>query len=422
MANTDIYPKILIITTSDVFKDNSSVALTIRSFMDGWPEERLCQVITEDFNGRNTGRIDNRTFVVGHDSLILGKYFGKERKVKTHLHTPKGVEKKKKTAKEYIHLFFSALYSSLPYKIDKSLCSFIRGNGPDIIYTLLTPSRTNYFVLKISKEFNLPIIPHFFDDWQNIYLKENRVQFPFKLFFYRNLKQIIQKSSFVLCISDDMSTNYKTLYPKANFVTLMHSVKDVFSLQSGNFDTEETLIYSGSLYLGRYQSLLLICRAIKQLNSDFKISVFAPQEQWNEISKLFADYNFVSFKGQVDQATLFNEMAHAFALIFMESLDDEYLKYTQLSMSTKVPEYLASQKPILAVGNGKQCSINYLKKNDAAYVATKVDDILPVCKALLSGTDIGKKMSNARHLYINNHGKERQKEKFYNIVISSIIS
>jgi hypothetical protein len=51
------------------------------------------------------------------------------------------------------------------------------------------------------------------------------------------------------------------------------------------------------------------------------------------------------------------------------------MKYkTRLSISTKIPEYLASGKPILAVGPDDISSIRYLKRLGISYIINSLDE------------------------------------------------
>ncbi len=409
------YPKILLITTEDIFKTQTSVSLTIKSFISGWPEDRIIQVVAEDFNGRDTGQIDERTFVVGHNSLFIGRYFGRTRKSVTQLHNPIKGKGKKLSLKSLIKLFGTALYKSLPYEIDNDLVQFIKNHNPDVIYTLLTPSRVNFLTFKLSTKFRIPILPHIFDDWQNVYLKNSIVEKPFAALFYSNLNKIIGGSSFTLCISEMMCREYKCVFPQGTFKPLMHSVRDL-SISKSSYALDRVLVYSGSMYLGREKSLLYLCEAIKMHNDDIKLDIYCPKNQWNEISGAFERFPFVRFKGLVLQEELFKRIGDAFAMVFVESLDASFLPYTKLSMSTKIPEYLSSGKPIIAIGNSSQCSIDYLKLNNAAYVVTQEDNINQVYTDFLLEKNKDVIIKNARNLFLTNHEKSSQKNKFRQIV------
>lgn len=424
--NKEYYPKILLITTEDIYKKQSSVSLTIRSFLDGWPNDKIVQIIAEDLNGRDTVLVDERTFVMGHDSLYLGRFIGRNRQVETHLHNPIKGNSKKRSLKSLFKSVSSAMYKSLPYKMNKSCLDFIKAFHPDCIYTLLTPSRVNRFAYQISKCFNIPILPHIFDNWQNVYLKQSIVEKPFGLLFYSNLKKIIKQNPITLCISEMMCNEYKKIFPKGSFVPLMHSVSDLSLHNRKSDNLSKILIYSGSMYLGRDESLVCLCDAIEKskenIRENISLHIYCPREQWDEISYKFSKYEFVIFKGIVPQKVLFEELGAAYAMVFVESLEDRFLLYTRLSMSTKIPEYLSSGKPIIAIGNYNQCSINYLLNHDVAYVATREEDIKGMYNDFLLEKNKSEKLDRARRLFILNHEKESQKDKFHQIVMNVLES
>ena len=55
-------------------------------------------------------------------------------------------------------------------------------------------------------------------------------------------------------------------------------------------------------------------------------------------------------------------------LLHVESFNEKMKKYTRLSISTKIPEYLASKRLIIAIGPVDIASIEYLKDNKAALI------------------------------------------------------
>ena len=55
-------------------------------------------------------------------------------------------------------------------------------------------------------------------------------------------------------------------------------------------------------------------------------------------------------------------------LVHAESFDSENKKVTMLSISTKIPEYLSSNRCIVAIGPSEIASINLIKENDLGIV------------------------------------------------------
>jgi glycosyltransferase involved in cell wall biosynthesis len=67
------------------------------------------------------------------------------------------------------------------------------------------------------------------------------------------------------------------------------------------------------------------------------------------------------------QATL----ATADVLVHVESFDEDIARFTRLSLSTKLPEYLASGRPLLGIGPQALASMKYIRECGAGLVVTE---------------------------------------------------
>lgn len=414
--------KILIVTLRDIFKDNSSETYTVRSFIENWSKDNIYQLVCDDFNSGKCGRIEEHLFKLGHKDIRIASWLVKEeRPVKTAIRAQlsKASEKKhsvlsdiKKTAVD--------IYSILPYKISNNLLSYIEEIKPDAIYCHTSSIRMYVLCSTLSSKYNVPFIPHFMDDWPNVFCNESILSKPLKKWFDYKLTQIINKSPTVFCISDYMCDVYRERYNYDRFVSLMHSVNPING-KLADVGSIREIIYAGSLYLERHKSIIQIADTIKTNGiKDMIITIFTNEKQWMELREEFKEYPFVNYGGFVTQEELLDRIDKAFGLLFVESLDSEMLEYTRLSMSTKIPEYLSSGKPILAIGNKNQGSIKYLIENNAAYVINDPRQSNDTINRFNMLSDFQIIKDNAQLLFLKNHLKERQQEKFLSIIINSI--
>ena len=82
----------------------------------------------------------------------------------------------------------------------------------------------------------------------------------------------------------------------------------------------------------------------------------------------------------------------ATALLFVESLQPEIAAFTRLSVSTKVPQYLAARRPIVAVGPRGQASIGELAENASTALivhGTSAADLEPLERFLVTSRQGG---------------------------------
>ena len=94
-------------------------------------------------------------------------------------------------------------------------------------------------------------------------------------------------------------------------------------------------------------------------------------------------------------------------VIFAEALEGKEANIARLSFSTKITDYLANGKCILAVGKNKIAPMDYFEKNDAAIIASCEKDIYKQILRIVNHPEImdeyGKK---AYDCGVRNHDKQ----------------
>ena len=408
------YPKVLIVSSEDIFKCDTSSTFTVRSFFEGWPTERFKQIVCGE------GQSDETTLVLTNkDRLFCGLVSRKKKQSVSIQRNETQFYKQRRSLKQFIRQFIINIYVLLPYLYSKRVRVFVDDFNPDIIYSPTMNITIIQFVYKISKRKRIPFILHFFDDGLNMVFKDYSLLRKYAL---QVIKRAFNQAPIVLCIGDLMCREYEKRYGYQKFLPLMHSVHPILKQIEPNH-TNKTLLYAGSLYLGRYKTLVELSKTIAAYNdSSIELVIYTNKQAWDELHDYFREFPFVRYGGFVSQEELTNEIAKAYGLVFVESFDKEMLSYTRFSMSTKIPEYLSSGNPILAIGNEEQSSIAYLKEHNAAYVVTSTGLISNIMKSFLERVGWTNMSENAKSLFENNHSRNSQKERFRQIVVNSLMN
>lgn len=412
------YPKILLITAFNIFEDNSSSSFTIRSFIEDWPKENVAQLICGDFN--EIRRELPNSFSLWHKDILFANFIPGNRQAGPVIKDqPSSVSRKQKLQfKSIFRNFAIETYSLFPYKYTKALESFIIDFNPDFVYTIVDDIRDYRLAVKISQRFNIPFYPHIVDDWPNIKYTKSPLSIIYKFWFRLWIKKVIKNSRKVFCISELMCKEYEKRYHCSKFIPLMHSIEIVS--ESKELKSIHNLIYTGSLYLGRYQTILSLCKIIERHNLQIQVSIYCKPEQWRDVGSHFTNIKNVQYGGFVSQSQISEELKKSDGLLFVESFDESLLDYTRLSLSTKVPEYLASGIPVFAAGNENQGSIQYLIENGAAYVAKDHLSLESMFLDFIQLKDHERICSKAQEIAKQNHLKSVQKDKFLNTILSSL--
>jgi hypothetical protein len=88
------------------------------------------------------------------------------------------------------------------------------------------------------------------------------------------------------------------------------------------------------------------------------------------------------YMGSLSKDELNEVIREADVLVHVESFDRNSIESTRLSVSTKIPEYLAMGRPVLAVGPPDVASMEFLR--DAACCVTSIGSIDAAVQGLLS--------------------------------------
>lgn len=418
-------PHLLIVSDKDIFREETASALTIRSFVENWDRASIYQIVCNDFNSYPSGIVDSHTFHFAHDSILVGSRIVKDNRHKTEaVFVPSAIknEGEDNSILKQFRALAVGLYQELPYNFyNTEFRVWLKTIKVDAIYTEFTDARTLKLVRKLASVFNVPVLPHFMDDWPSVYLPQFPLLRILNRSFNNRLKRFLRTCDTCFCISESMCQEYCKRYNLDIFVPLMHSVEVYNDYKPLAYNNVIKLLYSGSLYLDRYKTLLLLCEGLNQIKQEnFEFNIFCSQKNWDAVSILFNKYSFVNYRGFINQDELLNEIERTDLLVFAESFDAKMLSFTKFSLSTKVPEYLSSGRPILALGNNEQGSIEYLNNHKAAYTITNEKDIVNKVIDVIKGNDYETIMTNAKDLFINNHVKSKQQDRFREYIDKAI--
>lgn len=138
------------------------------------------------------------------------------------------------------------------------------------------------------------------------------------------------------------------------------------------------MLYTGNLGSGRYSSLCLIAKALRQVNAHEQRIVFDIYTSTVLSERLRSRLNTaettlhdaVSFEKVLELQRRADILVHVEGLSLKERLDVAH------SFSTKIVDYLQQCKPIFVVGKDDCASIRYFIDNDSGIVAQNYDEIV----------------------------------------------
>lgn len=184
-------------------------------------------------------------------------------------------------------------------------------------------------------------------------------------------------------------------------------------------------VYTGGLIIGRDKTLALVADAINKVNAEAgdtlaELFIYSQHQPSNEIN---AHINVVAshFCGSVPHQEIKDIQEQADVVVFAESLEGKEANVAKLSFSTKITDYLASGKCVLAIGKENIAPMDYFLRNDSAVIAHNVEEIEQQIRRILSSPELVSEYSRkAYDCAVKNHNREMMDKRFIETMCKAI--
>lgn len=411
------YPKILFITVNG-WNDTTGTS-TIPSIIGGYPKgcvanifirsdmpkSDVCDnyfqinefnVIKSIFNtkiktGRKTDILDNKA----------NSSFSQNRNRQNNL------KKYKNAFSPYIRDF---LWKLGKWK-SKELIDFVKGFNPDIIiFPAEGMIHFNNIGLYLSKIIGCKIGLFFWDDNFTYKSLSNRFSYLYRYFLRRNIKKLASMAdiSFAITPKTIRECNAELgIVPKL-ITKPMHEGSNVEAYKKHNGTIK--ILYTGSIYIGRGETILSLISAISEVNSKeniFFLDIYTNSVLTEEEKSKYNIKGVSQMHNAVNRERVYELQNEADILLFVESLKGKYKNSARLSFSTKLVDYFSARRCILAIGPKDIAPIEYLADSDIALIANSYDDIIKILKLIKSNRQLLNDYSaRAYEFGVNNHSKQ----------------
>ena len=313
-------------------------------------------------------------------------------------------------------LLLTAYADMMPISFSNHETKWVKEFAPDVIYSTLGSIRAMKTVLWANRISGAPVVAHYMDNWLDTQYSDIKTIIPRLLILHLN-REVLRKCKALMAISPHMARNYEHRFSR-HFEPFMHCVDVPAEFPALDRSQAMRIAYVGGLHLMRDAVLEKIGRIIKSSggrigNTSISVDCFAP------ISHLQAYKDKLESAGVNCRRSLNPEevpsvIAKYDCLLHVESFDESILQYTRLSISTKIPIYLAASLPILAVGPKNQAAVDYVCSGGAGIGVFDLEEE-SIYSALIrisnqeQRTLMGRK---ARSMAIANHQKSSESNRF----------
>lgn len=225
----------------------------------------------------------------------------------------------------------------------------------------------------LSNFYDVPYFIYFTDDY---FLYNKGTNFISRLMhkrFVEKSKKIVEQAEELFVISQKMKKEYEIFFGKKCTILINAVDKIDPPVLKNKFENNITFRYFGALHSNRSSSLRYLGECLKYLNERYKqhsiLEVYSLTEPTGKI-KSDLSVSTILICSPITGTELKNKMATSDFLVHAESFEPEDVNVTMLSISTKIPEYLISNRCVVAIGPPQLASISIFKDNELGIVIT----------------------------------------------------
>ena len=412
------HPKILIISRN-VWRDSEGYSSTLSNIFADYDPDKLAHLYIETKQPA-TSRC-HHFFQISEFALIKKVYRWRTKTGKAFdsneiVNIDESVAQKEASTMNYVRGHRSIVFSFLRELLwllngwkSKELKQFVFDFNPDVVWLdgspLILMNRLYRYVLKIAKK---PSVIFLMDD---VYTYESCSGFGskvYKFFLRKQVKSVVDQCGKVFVISPKMKREYDRLFGiDSIFVT-----KGIMPLKKHTYlkiHKPVRMVYLGQIFYGRLDTLIRIVDTLTAINKEetkIQFSIYTSNQIPAEVLSHWQKLEFINVEKPVPYSKVPSVIEENDVLIFVESFEKKSKKVARLSFSTKITDYLASDKCIMGIGPSDIAPIEYLKEEDAAVIVSDLTQLSQVLTDLDDDT-INRYAEKAYQLGIKNHGKEK---------------
>ncbi len=235
----------------------------------------------------------------------------------------------------------------------------------------------------------------------------------------KKFKKMLDRSSGFITIGDYMRDTYREKFG-VDSMTFMNAVEIPAEIEPEVCGERMELIYAGSLYFGRENTLIQVRDSLERLskkNIKGHISVYTSTSLTVDVLEKLDDKRCSDVMGYVSQEELKKRISKSNILLFMEDFSKENIQKTKLSVSTKLPEYMISGRPIFAIGPKEVGSMRYATEYACVCNSLDSDEIDQKLAKLILDMNYRQNLARiAFDLAVKNHSTKRNREEFMLLV------
>ena len=385
--------RILIISHNPI-NTTDNMGKTLGNIFSGFDEKELCQLYfreqnVEAKNCENFFCIDDVSMVksVINRFYKTGKIVKNNTIIKTTNEAKEEIFQKGRKRTGSIYILRNLLWKIGKWNT-KELEGLLKEMKPSAIFFAAGDYTFAFNIAqKISKTKNIPLYIYCTDEFYRKNLgKETIANRIYKNRYRKIFRNSIKNSKTYFTITENMLEFYEKEFGKKGKV-LMNST-DIQPMGDIEYRTKKTfnISYIGNLGYDRWKNIIEIKDVIDRVNNEtstkYKFKVYSGEKN-KEVLNMIKDKLKDDYCGAISKEEVIRKMKETDILIHTENFENTNKEKVKYSLSTKIPDILASQRLMLAYGPREIASIQYIEKNNVGIIAGSNSELESKLKELV---------------------------------------
>ena len=278
--------------------------------------------------------------------------------------------------KAKLHGILQAWADLFSFHLTPEFLKWVEEFRPEVVYSPLGSIRQCRLVLAVSEYLRLPIVPHFMDDWPSTHYSGDPAVFLPRLVLKKSLNRLVKGSRRHGDRCCDGRGVYTTLRGPVPGVPEHCRGPPRTSSPPGSpaQSSAAPLVRRGAAPrpMGVAQGNARALTGLPDLYGA-EVVIYAPQPDLERYGAVLTGTPGLKVVGSLRAEDVPRVLFDADVLVHVESFDPAARRYTRLSVSTKIPQYMAAGRAILGYGPGEGASCQYIVSTGSGRVVGERD-------------------------------------------------
>lgn len=396
--------RILVVSNAPLRKDNG-LGNSLINIFGGIDDIEIASVYCR--YGKTGTDLVKKSFQITEKSLIKnlknkkspsGKEVFSDETDISYTEEPKSVEFVRKNRWTILYWIRNVIWKIGRWKSDE-LLKFVDDFKPEIIFQpVFNAPHVNEIALFLKTHTGAPMVCYNVDD--NYSLKQLSFS-PFywidRLWKRKTVKKLIENCELLYTISKVQKEECEEAFSKpCKILTKCADFSDDKKTEFKEPDNVLKMVYAGNVSKGRYEILAELAKTVEKLNTGSKkieldIYTLSPL---NEKQKACLSTTAVHLYPPVSYNEIREIQKNSDILIHAEAFSLKERLAVHQSFSTKIVDYLETNRCIFAIGSDYCASIQYFLDNDCGLVAKNKEEIETKLSQLIQNPDLMKEYAD----------------------------